>query len=114
MPLLLGALLIPLGLAFLTNLIQLIQLLTQGQNGIPVGVVAPINGTGRRRRRAAAVDAKNATNPVLYEKIMDFGALFEKGIEKWLMEDDKYDKYDKHDKHDKPDKPDKHDKHDKE
>lgn len=86
MPLLLGALLIPLGLAFLTNLIQLIQMMN-GQNGIPLGVVQPISGTGRRRRAIAA--ALNGTNPLLLDTIMDIGLLMEKSLDKWLMPDDK-------------------------
>ena len=82
LPLLLGALLIPLGLAFLTNLIRLIQL-TQG-GGLPVGIVQPINGTGRRRR---SYTSSNDTNPYLYQKLIEISLDLEKGIKKWLTDD---------------------------
>lgn len=81
LPLLLGALLIPMALAFLTNLIQLIQLM---QNN-PLGGVVPNPVPGGRKKRSNHLSIFGDVHPYLVDKMMSISKEFEDGLEKFFF-----------------------------
>ncbi|KAI1307253.1 hypothetical protein HDE_00830 [Halotydeus destructor] len=95
LPLLFGLLLLPLGLTFLTSLLQLISLFSNGfnnNNQIPIGVVQPGAVAGRKRRHVWGTAGRRLSEttkepkPWLFDAILDIGQELDKSLTKFASE----------------------------